>query len=92
MPYTDVFNRKRYRNGGEHRRGDVAENAKQTGGEYFRADTTSRLRKIYWRWIDSTETEVEVERYFHYDELFQYFVIAGLALLLLELALANSSG
>ena len=46
--------------------------AKQTGGEYFRADTTSRLRKIYEQ-IDSMEkTEVEVERYFHYDELFHF--------------------
>ena len=91
MPYTDVFNRKRYRNVEVNIDEETLQKiAKQTGGEYFRADTTSRLRKIYEQ-IDSMEkTEVEVERYFHYDELFHFFVIAGLALLLLELALANS--
>jgi Ca-activated chloride channel family protein len=41
--------------------------------------------------IDELEkTEVEVERYFNYDELFYYFVLVGLVLLLLELILANS--
>ena len=91
MPYTDVFNRKRYRNVEVNIDEETLQKiAKQTGGEYFRADTTSRLRKIYEQ-IDSMEkTEAEVERYFHYDELFHFFVIAGLALLLLELALANS--
>jgi hypothetical protein len=36
------------------------------------------------------KTEVEVERYFNYDEWFPFLVITGLALLLLELILANT--
>ena len=36
------------------------------------------------------KTEVEVERFFNYDDSFPYLVIAGLALLLLELILANT--
>jgi Ca-activated chloride channel family protein len=36
------------------------------------------------------KTEVEVERFFNYDDWFPYLVIAGLALLLLELILTNT--
>ena len=61
-----------------------------TGGKYFRAENTSGLRKIYDE-IDKLEkTEVEVEKYQRYTELFPYFVLAGLAILLLEIILSNT--
>ena len=64
--------------------------AQMTGGKYFRAENTSGLRKIYDE-IDKLEkTEVEVEKYQRYTELFPYFVLAGLAILLLEIILSNT--
>ena len=91
MPYTDVFGRKRYRNVEVNIDEETLQKiADRTGGQYFRADSQSELREIYDK-IDTMEkTEVEVERYFNYDEWFPFLVITGLALLLLELILANT--
>jgi Ca-activated chloride channel family protein len=64
--------------------------AQQTGGKYYRADTAETLRKIYAD-IDRLETtEVEVKKYPHYDELFGQVVIAGLAVLVLEMILGQT--
>jgi len=64
--------------------------AQKTGGEYFRADSTDTLRKIYER-IDTLEkTEVETKKYVHIKELFHWVVAPGLGLLLLEVLLGNT--
>jgi Ca-activated chloride channel family protein len=64
--------------------------AQQTHGKYYRADTADTLRKIYAD-IDRLETtEVEVKKYQHYDELFGQVAIAGLAVLALEMILAQT--
>ena len=64
--------------------------AKKTGGEYFRADNTGTLLKIYER-IDALEkTEVETKKYVHIKELFYWLLAPGLVLLLLELLLGNT--
>ncbi len=62
----------------------------KTGGEYFRADNTATLQKIYER-IDALEkTEVEVKRYVHIKELFHWVLAPALVLFLLELLLGNT--
>jgi Ca-activated chloride channel homolog len=64
--------------------------AQQTGGKYYRADTADTMRRIYAD-IDRLETtEVEVKKYQHYDELFGQVAIAGLAVLVLEMILAQT--
>jgi Ca-activated chloride channel family protein len=64
--------------------------AQKTGGEYFRADNTDTLRKIYER-IDTLEkSEVETKKYVHIKELFHWVVAPGLGLLLLEVLLGNT--
>ncbi|HEV7924601.1 MAG TPA: VWA domain-containing protein [Verrucomicrobiae bacterium] len=64
--------------------------AQQTNGKYYRADTADTLRRIYAD-IDRLETtEVEVKKYQHYDELFGQATIGGLAVLLLEMILAQT--
>ncbi len=91
MPYTDVFGRKRYRNVEVNIDEETLQKiAEQTGGQYFRADSQKKLREIYDKIDEMEKTEVEVERYFNYDEWFPFLVVAGLALLLLELILANT--
>ena len=64
--------------------------AQQTNGKYYRADTADTLRRIYAD-IDRLEkSEVEVSKYQIYDELFGQAAIAGLAIFLLEMILANT--
>ena len=64
--------------------------AGMTGGQYFRATDTEALREIY-RQIDAMEkTEVEVKEYTEYNELFLWFLLPALFLLLLEIVLANT--
>ena len=61
--------------------------ANETGGRYFRAKDNEGLTNIYAE-IDKLEkSKVEVSTYTNYTERFIPFVIAALALLLLELIL-----
>ena len=61
--------------------------AKTCGGLYFRATDTDNLKKVY-KQIDKLErTKKEVTKYAEYDELFSYFCLPALALLLLEIGL-----
>ena len=64
--------------------------AETTGGKYFRATDVSSLAKIYDE-IDKLEkTEKEVSTYLEYTEKFSGFVMAALALLLIEVVLAST--
>jgi Ca-activated chloride channel family protein len=59
-------------------------------GKYFRAADSERLSEIY-EIIDREEkTEVKVKEFFHFRELFGYFVVPALILLCLELFLRNT--
>jgi Ca-activated chloride channel family protein len=63
--------------------------AAETDGKYYRATDTESLREIY-REIDRLEkTPIEERGYIEYEELFHLFLIPALALLLLEVVLAN---
>ncbi len=65
----------------------LREIAAMTGGRYFLAANTDELSKIYGI-IDSLEkSEVKVKEFFHYRELYLFFLIPALALLLLEFVL-----
>lgn len=64
--------------------------ASATGGTYFKATNTEALAEIY-RQIDRMEkTTIETKEYTEYRELFHPFLLAGLALLLLEVVLTNT--
>jgi Ca-activated chloride channel family protein len=61
-----------------------------TDGKYFRATDTQSLRQIYNE-IDRLEkTPIEEKGYIEYNELFAVFLIPALALVLLEIFLANT--
>jgi Ca-activated chloride channel family protein len=87
----DQFGRMRYRDMDV----DIDEDtltkiAQETHGKYYRADTADTLRRIYAD-IDRLETtEVEVKKYQQYDEWFGQVAIGGLAVLLLEMILAQT--
>jgi Ca-activated chloride channel family protein len=64
--------------------------AAKTGGKYYRADNAEKFQQIYAE-IDKLEkTDASVKKYTQFDELFPWFVAGGLALLLIELALAQT--
>jgi Ca-activated chloride channel family protein len=64
--------------------------ANMTGGKYYRADSSDTLKKIYAD-IDRLEkTDIEMKKYTQYDELFAWFILPGLFLLLLENILSNT--
>lgn len=78
-----------------YQRVDLDENtleeiANITEGKYFKATNTKALEEIYNQ-IDKLEkTKVEVKEYMEYEELFSWFLLPGLACILLEIVLANT--
>lgn len=63
--------------------------ARETGGEYFRAQDARGLHEIFKK-IDRLEkTQITVERHTHYDEHYFWFLWAALALLLAEAVWMN---
>jgi len=68
----------------------LKEIARITGGAYFRATDSSKLREIYKEIGEMEKTKIEVKEYTRYKEYFLYFLVTGLFLLLLELVLANT--
>jgi Ca-activated chloride channel family protein len=61
-----------------------------TSAKYFRATDTESLREIY-KEIDALEkTKIEHAEYTEYKELFSYFLLTALMLILIETILTNS--
>jgi Ca-activated chloride channel family protein len=92
MPVQDMFGRKAYRMMPVDVDEDTLQKiANETGGKYFRADNAEKFQKIYDD-IDKLEkTEAVINKYTEYKELFPWIVGAGLALLLIELVLAQTT-
>jgi Ca-activated chloride channel family protein len=64
--------------------------ADKTGGRYYRADNADKFQQIYAE-IDKLEkTEATISKYTEFKELFAWFVLGGLLLLLLEIILAQT--
>jgi Ca-activated chloride channel family protein len=57
------------------------------GGKYFRAADTERLSEIYDIIDREEKTEVKVEEFFHFRELYGYFLVPALILLGVEVFL-----
>jgi len=62
-----------------------------TGGKYFRARSTASLRQIYADISKMEKTKVEVKEFTMYSELFRYFLLPGLMLLLIEVMLTRTT-
>ena len=61
-----------------------------TGGQYFRATDLESLKTIYKQIDEMEKSEVKVIDHSEYTELFHYFLIPGLMILLLEILLSNT--
>lgn len=64
--------------------------AQRTGGKYYRADSAATLKGIYAEIDQLEKSEVEMKKYRYFEELFPWFTVPGLVLLVLELVLANT--
>jgi Ca-activated chloride channel homolog len=60
------------------------------GGKYYRAADSAELAEIYHRIDQEEKTEVKVKEFFHFRELYAYFLIPALVLLLAELVLRST--
>ena len=64
--------------------------AHQTGGKYFRATDTEKLREIYQEINEMEKTKIQVKEFTKYRELYVNYAGAGLLLLILEILLFNT--
>jgi len=64
--------------------------AEKTGGLYFKADDTDGLRNIYERINELEKTEVKLKTFAEYRELYVFFLIPSLMLLLIWTTLVNT--
>ncbi len=64
--------------------------AAATGGQSFRATDTDSLEKIYAAINQLETTTRKLKQYQQYDELYLWFLVPGLGLLLLELVLSQT--
>jgi Ca-activated chloride channel family protein len=60
------------------------------GGKYFRATDTKGLAEIYDIIDRAEKTEIKVKEFFHFRELYPYFLIPALILLGLEITLKST--
>ena len=70
--------------------GTLKEISKITGGQYFRATDLESLKAIYKQIDQMEKSEVKVIDHSEYTELFHYFLISAVLILLLEIILSNS--
>ena len=68
----------------------LKEISKITGGQYFRATDVESLKLIYKKIDQMEKSEVKIFDHSEYTELFHYFLISAVLLLLLEVILSNS--
>lgn len=68
----------------------LAEIAKTTGGEYFRATNNKALEKVYEKIDQLEKTKIEVTEYSKRIEEYSLFALLALALLLVEIVLRRT--
>ncbi len=64
--------------------------SKETGGQYFRATDMEELRNIYAQIDQLEKTEIETTTIKRYKELFHFWVMLAIFLVILELILVNT--
>jgi Ca-activated chloride channel family protein len=70
--------------------GTLREIADIGGGKYFRATDTEGLAEIYDIIDRAEKTEIKVKEFFHFRELYSYFLIPALIMLGLEIMLKST--
>ncbi|MGA1824056.1 MAG: vWA domain-containing protein [bacterium] len=68
----------------------MKEIANITGGMYFRAMDTKALESIYEKIDEMEKTEIKVKEYMEFNELFWWFLLPALLLLVIEIILSQT--
>lgn len=68
----------------------LAQIAEETGGRYYRAENTEGLRAVYDEINSLEKSQIEIETFTNYSELFGWILAPGLALLLAEMFLRQT--
>ena len=90
-PYEDpVFGKRYIRAPVEIDEESLQDIAGITGGEYFRATDKSSLKKIYKQISRMEQSEIKVNKYVKYAEMFPLFLKIAFGLLVLEILLAET--
>lgn len=90
-PMVDVWGRKQYQMVEIDIDDELLEKvATTTGGRYFRATDTQSLKTIFQRIDRMEKTAVEMAKYSEYKDLYPYFLMGAIGLLLIEAILANT--
>jgi Ca-activated chloride channel family protein len=61
-----------------------------SGGKYFRATNTDKLKAIYQEIGELEKTKIEIKEFTKYSELFIYYVGVAMLMLVLEIVLKNT--
>jgi len=90
-PFTDAFGNRHYQNVDvEIDENVLSQIASQTDGRYFRATSNKRLQEVYEQ-IDKLEkSKIETKEYSKKNEQYLSLLLAGLALLAVELLMRNT--
>jgi Ca-activated chloride channel family protein len=70
--------------------GTLMKIAEISHGQYFRAAETDQLQEIYDIIDQQEKTEVKVKEFFHYQELYAWFLVPSILLLMLEIAMSTT--
>jgi Ca-activated chloride channel family protein len=90
-PFRDQYGRTIYQNIPIDIDEDVLKKvATITGGKYYHATDTETLRRIYDDINKLEKSAIEHYGYREYEELYYYFLIPAIAILLLEILLSNT--
>jgi Ca-activated chloride channel family protein len=91
IPVQDAFGGVRYvRQESEIDEETLREIASLTGGKFYRAKDETTLGQIYEQISRLEKTKIEVQRFYRYNELFGQFLVIGLSILIVELALSRT--
>jgi Ca-activated chloride channel family protein len=69
--------------------GTLMKIAEISDGQYFRAAETDQLQEIYDIIDQQEKTDVKVKEFFHYRELYSWFLVPSILLLMLEIAMCT---
>jgi len=90
-PFKDAYGRTIYQNIPiDMDEGMLQKIAAVTGGKYYRATDTETLRRIYDDINRLEKSAIEHLGYREYSELFYYFLVPAIMILLLEILLSNT--
>jgi len=90
-PQIDGFGRKRYVQAPVNIDEETLQQiAQRTGGKYYRADSTATLRAVYQDIDRMEKTEASVKKYQRHRDVFDWIVLPGMFVLMLEIILTHT--